>query len=220
MGAAVAGAAAVYAGIAAAAWWRFGSKTAPQGEAGDVLLDRFMPVFDIREQHSIAVAAPAAITLQAAGEMDLQDSAAIRVIFRAREIALGATPDERARPKGLLASMRSLGWGELADVPDREIVMGAVTRPWQANVVFRAVPPEAFRAFDEPDFVKIVWTLRADPAGASASVFRTETRAVCTDPEARRKFRRYWAFVSPGIVMIRWLLLSPLKREAERRAAS
>ena len=45
-----------------------------------------------------------------------------------------------------------------------------------ANVVFRALPPAEFAAFDEPGYAKIVWTLRADPIAAEESLFRTETR--------------------------------------------
>jgi hypothetical protein len=108
--------------------------------------------------------------------------------------------------------------GVLAEVPGREIVMGAITQPWQANVVFRPLPPDQFIAFNEGDHVKIVWTLRADAIGAATSIFRTETRAVATDGAARAKFRRYWSFLSPGIILIRWASLGPLKREAERRS--
>jgi hypothetical protein len=68
--------------------------------------------------------------------------------------------------------------------------------------------------------VKIVWTLRADPAGADKSVVRHETRAVATDAIARRKFRTYWSFLSPGIILIRRVALRLVKREAERRAAA
>ena len=69
--------------------------------------------------------------------------------------------------------------------------MGAVTQPWRADVVFRPLPPEEFAAFHEPDYVKIVWTLRADSLGTTGSIFRTETRVLTTDPTARSKFRRY-----------------------------
>jgi hypothetical protein len=95
--------------------------------------------------------------------------------------------------------VKSLGWGVLAETPGREIVFGAVTKPWEANVVFRALPPDEFAAFDEPDYVKIVWNLRADPVGPDESVFRTETRVVTTNPAARTRFRWYWSFFSPGI---------------------
>jgi hypothetical protein len=96
--------------------------------------------------------------------------------------------------------------------------MGAVTRPWEADVTFQALPPGDFAAFAQPGFVKIVWTLRADPVDAGTSVFRTETRAVATDAGARARFRRYWAWASPGIRLIRRLSLRPLRLEAERRA--
>jgi hypothetical protein len=104
-------------------------------------------------------------------------------------------------------------------VPGREIVLGAVTKPWQAEVTFHAVEPSEFAAYWKPGFVKIAWTLRADPIGPGFSLFRTETRAVATDSESRRRFRNYWAFVMPGTWLIRRLSLGPLKREAERRAS-
>jgi hypothetical protein len=108
----------------------------------------------------------------------------------------------------------------LADDAGREIVMGAVTRPWEANVVFHPVPAAQFPQFNEPDYVKIVWTLRADPLGAHTSVFRTETRAMATDARAARKFRRYWAMVSPGVWLIRRLSLEPLRQQALARSRS
>jgi len=210
--------AAAYAGSAGITWWRYGAPPRPDRDAADPLLDRFMPAYEVVERHHIGVEAPAAITLAAAREQDLFGSPAIRTIFKARELALGATSDHEPRPRALLPQMLSLGWGVLGETPGREIVVGAVTKPWQANVVFRALPPEAFAAFSEPEHVKIVWSLRADPDGANHSIFRTETRAVATDTMSRAKFRRYWAFVSPGVAMIRLLSLRPLKADAERRA--
>ena len=113
---------------------------------------------------------------------------------------------------------QALGWDTLADVPDRELVVGAVTQPWEPNVTFHGLPPKEFVAFSQPGFVKIAWTLRADPLDEERSIFRTETRAVATDAAARARFRRYWAFASPGLALIRRLSLQPLKRDAELRA--
>ena len=207
-----------YAAYAATAWLRYGSPPPARRDDGDARLDRFMPVYDVVERHRIAVAAPADLTLQAAGEADLTQSLAVRAIFKAREFLLGAERDAAVHPCGLLAFTTSIGWAVLDTVPGREIVVGAVTRPWEANVVFRPIPPGEFAAFAEPDYVKIAWTLRADPTGRADSIFRTETRAVATDAAARLKFRRYWALLSPGIILIRWLSLRPLKADAERRS--
>ena len=211
-------AAGAYLAWAAMGWYRYGRVRRADSDERDEMLDTFMPVFDVVERHHIRVAAPPAVTLAAAGEQDLFDLPLVRVIIKARAFALGTTPDDRPQPHGLLAAVRSLGWGLLAEVPGREIVMGAVTKPWEANVTFHALPPHEFASFSEPGFVKIAWTLRADPAGDGGSVFRTETRAVATDAFARARFRRYWAFASPGITLIRRLSLRPLKQEAERRS--
>lgn len=207
-----------YATIVARSWLRYGHRGTPTPDERDPLLDRFMPEYDVAERHHVRVAAPAATTLAAAADVDFAQSALIRSIFRARELVLGATPDDRAKPKGLLAQTTSLGWRVLAEVPGRVVVVGAVTQPWLPDVVFRGLRPEEFRSFDAPDHVKIVWTLRADPVDATTSVFRTETRVMTTDVNARARFRWYWARFSPGIVLIRYAMLGLLKAEAERRA--
>ncbi len=143
-------AAAGYATYVGVAWLGYGHATPPNGDDADELLDRFMPKYDVAERHRVRVGAPAEVTLASAGDMDIRRSAVISAIFRTRELLLGAEPEAVTRPGGLLAEMRSLGWGVLAEVPGREIVLGAVTQPWKANVVFRALSPEAFAAFAEP----------------------------------------------------------------------
>jgi hypothetical protein len=212
-------AAAAYGAYVGATWIRYGhGKRAANPKEADKLLDRFMPEYEIVERHHVNVAAPADITFSTACAMDLQDSAIIRAIFKTRELLLCAKPQGDAFPRGLLAQTEAMGWTVLAEIPGREIVMGAITEPWKSIPVFRGVAPDQFASFHEPGHVKIAWTLRADPAGAAKSVFRTETRAICTDAESRTKFRRYWSFLSPGIILIRRLSLGPLKEAAEYRA--
>ena len=206
-----------YATYAGVTWCLYGSPKRPCRGSGDALLDMFMPNHEVADRHKISVAAPAEITLSAASEMHLEDCVFIRTIFRGRELVLGSKPDHRIRPKGLVEEVKSMGWGVLAELPGREIVFGAVTKPWEPNPVFRALPPDEFAAFQESGYVKIAWTLRANTDGSGRSIFRTETRAVATDVEARRKFRRYWSFLSPGIIAIRRVMLPAVKAEAERR---
>ena len=211
-------AAAAYSTYAGITWFRYGKGTDAKGDEIDPLLDQFMPAYEVVERHHVRVAAPAATTLAAACEQDLMGILIVRAIFKARELVLGSTSSDQRLPRGLLPQVLSLGWGVLAEVPDREIVVGAVTKPWEANVVFRALPAADFARFDEPSYVKIAWSLRADPLGDHGSIFRTETRAIATDAVARARFRRYWAFASPGIALIRRLSLAPVKKDAERRA--
>jgi hypothetical protein len=214
---AVGAAAAGYALYAASTWLRYGQVTRSPDESADPLLDRFLPQYDVVERHRIRVDAPPDVTLRAAQQQHLNRIPLVRWIFRARELVLRSAPANRELPKGLVELALSLGWVVLVDVPDREIVLGAFTRPWEANVVFNGLPPEEFTAFREPGFVKVIWSLRADPLDNQRSIFSTETRAVATDDEARSRFRVYWSLASPGIWLIRRLSLRPLKFAAEHR---
>jgi len=212
-------AAAGYAGLVAFNRLRYGKPSIayPPG-VGPGQLDRFIPVPEVAEQHHISVHAPAATVLAVAREIELLNSPLVRTLIKAREIALGGEADRRTHPAALIPQMLSIGWVILAEEPDREIVLGAVTKPWEANTVFRSVPPDAFAAFDEPGYVKIAWTLRAIPHGAGASTFYTETRVCTTDAATRARFRNYWSFVAPGVKLIRWTMLRPLKVLAEHHA--
>jgi hypothetical protein len=206
----------LYAAHAGMTWLNYGRARRTAADE-DAPLDRVFPEYEIVERHSVRVRASPEITFAAAQEIDLEWSPAIRAIFAARELLFGTDPESRILPKAMLAQMKARGWGTLAEIPGREIVMGGFTQPWLANVAIRALPPEEFVNFREPGYVKIAWTLRVDPA-IGGSIFRTETRAVATSPEARAKFRRYWSLVSPGIVLIRKITLRLVKKEAERRA--
>jgi hypothetical protein len=213
-------AATTYGAYVGATWLRYGRRQPPKKGQADPLLDRFMPEYEVVERRSSKVGAPAEVTLAAACDLDFEDSRIVRAIFRGRELLLHTQTTGDALPRGLLAKTKLLGWGVLAEISGREIVMGAITQPWAANVVFRALAPEEFAAFHDPGYVKIAWTLRADPVTATKSIFRTETRALACGPVPRSKFRKYWAYLSPGIILIRVAMLGPLRREAERRAAN
>lgn len=215
LGAAAAG----YLACVIAAWSRYGRVAPPGRGEDDPLLDSLMPDYEVVERHQIHVRAPANRVFALAVAGNLQHSWVVRSIFRAREFVLGARPDAAWSSQGLLVDVQRMGWRVLAsrpDQPDQEVVVGAVTQPWLAEVTFRGLEPDAFRTFNEPDFVKIAWTLRVHAAGPSHTILRTETRVLATDAEARRKFRWYWARFSPGIVLIRWFMLHQTKVEAER----
>lgn len=207
-----------YGGLVAWHRSRYGKVDHVAAPGTDELLDRFIPTPEVREHHQIVIDAPADVVLQAASELRLTDSPMIRGVFKLRELALGGEPDRRDHPPELFAQMRSIGWVVLAETPGREVVFGSATQPWHANPVFRSIGGGDFEAFREPGYVKIAWSLRADPVDQHHTVFHTETRVATTDREARDRFRRYWSYVAPGVELIRVAMLRPLKREAERRA--
>jgi len=176
----------------------------------------FIPKPYVRDHHEIVINAPTDLVFFDATRLDLQSLPIVRAIFTVRAWLMRDSLEPPKKPLGIVADMKVLGWGLLAHTPCRSIVMGAAARPWTRNVTFRPIAPEAFAAFAEPDYVKIVWTLEADPIGPECTHFRTETRVEPTDAAARRKFFWYWMAFGIGIRIIRWSLLRELRRRALR----
>jgi hypothetical protein len=208
-----------FAGYAGTTWAKYG-RVHPDRHPRDELLDRFLPKPEVDEYHRVLVRAPASITFSAATSMDIQASPLVKGIFWLRAIpaTLRGEPFRPEGSKGIIEETSKMGWGVLAEMPDREIVVGAYTQPWHEDVTFHTLPPDEFAGFDEPGYVKIVWTLGAEPIDSGRSAFVSRTRVATTDPEARRKFRLYWAPMSAGIILIRYAGLPLVKRHAERQA--
>ncbi len=206
-----------YLAHAVTSYFRYGRTS--ESKEDQRLIDHFLPEYKICERHSVRVDAPAEVTLAAARAISFYDSAIIRSILALRSIPsrLSGNTVAPLQKRPIMEEVVALGWRKLAEDSGRQVVMGAVTQPWEKEVVFHGLAPEAFVAFQEPGYAKICWTLEVERTGPSSSVFSTETRVRTTDPASREKFRCYWSFLSPGIIIIRREALRLIKKEAERR---
>jgi len=177
-------------------------------------LDPFIPAPIARERFAITVRTPHALVYDVACNFDMQSIWSVRTIFRMRERIMGSSGGVRV-PRGFIEELRGLGWGCLLQQPGELYVGGAVCQPWLADVKFRAVPPEQFLAFAEPDLVKIAWTLETRAVGGNLTELGSETRVGAADEAARQRFLAYWRWARVGIYSIRWLLLPAISRKAE-----
>jgi hypothetical protein len=182
---------------------------------GSDLIGTFLSSADVGERHETLVRAPAEVVFEVAEHFPLQSIPAVRFIFWLRAKLLGARHQPMAA--GIVEETLKMGWGKLAYIPGRAIVVGSVTEPWVGEVKFRAIPPDSFRSFQEPGLVKIVWTLESEPLGPELTRFATETRVQPTDEAARRKFKSYWRKFGIGIVLIRLLCVPAMKKAAEAK---
>jgi hypothetical protein len=205
-------AALAYGGIATSAFLRYGKRTA----LPLTTLANYIAEPEVSERHRIFVDAPPDKAFAAAQNVELTDSAVVRVIFNARSLVMGSRETGDALPRPFIEQVKALGWGVLEETPGREIVFGAVCKPWEGDVKFRAV--DDFASFAEPGYAKIAWSLSVDALGGTRALVRTETRVVTTGAESRKLFRRYWSFASPGIRLIRREMLRMIKRRAEKSA--
>ena len=183
-----------------------------------MLIDDYLPAFDVRDYHETRVAADPAAAYAAFHALDLERSRMVRLLFALRGLParFHGRQSGPARPgpsRPFLDSALEMGWEILEEAPGQELVVGAVTQPWAATVKFRGLAPSEFLAYAEPGFTKIVWNIAARAGGAGHTILSTETRVLATDPKSRRRFQRYWLVCNPGIRLIRRIALSQVRRE-------
>jgi hypothetical protein len=174
-----------------------------------MLVDEFLPVYDVSDTITTIVDADVAITWAALMDVDL-----IEVGRRRRLVAvLGALrilPDivkrllhgQRSAPAPRRARLRDLttlppdqgGWILLAERDREEIALGLVGKFWLPVISYATVSAAAFESFNEPGYAKTVYSLSVQPLGDRRTLLTGVMRTATTDEYARRWFRRYWTF--------------------------
>ncbi len=175
------------------------------GAAQDgTLLDSALPAWDHRTRHTLRVDAPPAALLAAVDALTWREVPVFRLLLTLRGLAGSAVTS--AAP--VLSWFASQGFRELARTGDELLVVS--THPVRRRLR-PATPPsiDAFRACDEPGYVKIAFTFTVTPG-----VLATETRVLATDPRARRRFAVYWFVIRAGSGLIRRVWLRAIRRRA------
>ena len=190
-----------------------------------MLIDRFLPVFDVTEVHEVAVDAPPEIVYDAIRQTDLRDPV-IDTLFTVRELPtrlaekLRGSPTRRAEAFTFEDMARKhVPWMLLAEDRGSELVIGSVGKFWEGDYGQRPISADEFAAFHEPGFAKLAISLSLWPTYGE-TVLRYEARTAATDVTARAHFRRYWRLIHLGVGIVMHRALRRIKAEAERRAAS
>jgi hypothetical protein len=189
-----------------------------------MLIDKVLPRYDVTEVQEVEVDAPPDLTYAAIRKADLRDPI-VDALFAVRELPNRILKKLRHEPTAPWAAAFTfadlatpeMGWVPLVEEPGAEFVVGSVGRFWKRDYGWKAVPAEAFAAFEEPGYGKIAVSFSVRPAGLGRSVLRYEARTATTDAVAHTRFRRYWLLIRPGVAIVMRRALSRIKAEAERR---
>jgi hypothetical protein len=160
------------------------------------MLDDYLPIYDFHEAHRIFTWAPPHAVMDSARRLRPPELPLLIVLMGVR--GLPALLSGRPLPVrgSIVDAFRRGGFVVLEDTPN-ELVLGAVGRFWRASGDMARIDPERFREFAEPGWAKGALNFRVEEV-EGRTVLTTETRVLCTDAGARRRFRRYWALIRPG----------------------
>ena len=157
-------------------------------------LDAYLPAYEFRTRHEVAVNADAARADKALRDLTWGDVPLVRALVFARGLGKARASDRVLEALGRRAAV-------LEDVPGEGVILSLTRQFWRVR--WRGPEPPAtalveFRARD--------------------GALTTETRVHVPDLGSRRKFARYWLVVRPFSSLIRMLVLRAAKRRAEAAA--
>ena len=182
-----------------------------------VLIDEFMPRYDVVERHAIEVRGSPLAAYDALLGMDFTASGVVRVLeairtFPAAVAAWRGGATRRPRKARTLADLESAGFVRLATVPGSEIVLGIEGRFWALDGGRCSPPASAFRTnAPQPGTARGVWNFAFHVIDPARTLVSTETRVLCADSHARRRFLPYWYLIRPGSGLIRRAILRQLR---------
>jgi hypothetical protein len=180
-----------------------------------VLIDRFLPDYDVVEHHAVDIDAPVDDAYRAVKELDLARSPVVLALLFARGLPHLFTGAVKPKRRLGLDEIVESGFVVLAEEPGRELVLGIVGKFWQLSSGVHRIEPDEFIGFGTPGFAKAVWNFVVSTRTGGGSRVETETRVVSTDDDARRQFSRYWWLIGRFSALIRRIVLDQIKRDAE-----
>jgi hypothetical protein len=195
-------------------------------DTAPLLLEHYLPHYDVTEVHAVVVDADPDTTWQAIRRIDLSRSPVIQALLELRGVpirlrrALTGRPLEAARPPLTLDDMARAGFLLLEEKPGTEIVLGQISRPWRLTDSTEHTPtirPDEFAAFATPGYAKIAFNIRLAPYGHGRTLITTETRTATTDPATARRFGLDWTLIGPFSALIRRLMLRLVKEDTEQQ---
>ena len=189
-----------------------------------MLVDDFLPEFDVRTRHAIHVAAPPEHVYACLRSTDFDHWGLTRALYAMRTLpALPTAPIETwrrfarelRRQHFTLDDLLSNGFALLGERTGEELVLGTVGRFWRARGQLCAINPARFLAPAPPGAAKAAWsfTVGRDPSGGTK--LRTETRVLCSDSVTRWRFLAYWTLIRPFSGLIRREMLAAVRLQAE-----
>jgi hypothetical protein len=189
-----------------------------------MLLDDYLPTFDVRTRQATRIAAPPARVYACLRTTNFDRWGLTRTLYALRTLAAFPTAPratwqrfraELRRPRWTLAEVLADGFSLLGERPDAELVLGTVGRFWRARGEMSATSATRFQEPAPAGTAKAAWNFAVERGPAGGSVLRTETRVWCADAATRRRFRAYWLLIRLPSGLIRCEMLAAVRRAAE-----
>lgn len=189
--------------------------------AATELIDRFLPRYQFRERHKLALRTIPAALLEMTLLPQVADDPWVQRFIRIREMParllpiLGRRSALQDRAPFSISNFTRLGYKT-----DVEIAFGLVGRFWRLDYgLVSIVDAAAFEAFAEPGTPKLVLDFRLNRLADGRGELVTETRVFCNDRASFLRFIPYWILIRPVSGWMRRRMLERIRDVASAKSA-
>jgi hypothetical protein len=192
-----------------------------------MLLDDYLPAFDVRAHYATRIAASPERVYACLRTAAFDRVRATQLLFALRTLPTILTaPRETWRRvlaelqprRKILDDLLARGFSLLDERSDAELLLGTVAVFWRAREEFRLTDQAQFLASPPLGTAKAAWNFTVLPRLDGGTELRTETRILSADAATRRQFRAYWLLINPGFGLIRREMLAAIRSAAEAQA--
>jgi len=186
-----------------------------KGQPGRLLIDDFLPRYDLTQVQHVLVAASPTTTYQVLRRVDVMESRLARALVWSQAVPKQLMRRARGLPTRVVAPahagfddmLATKAWTLLAEEPGQELVLGLLWPFGQAVPQIPEVDPAGWAAFADPGFAKVAWSMSVRPFGAGRTLVVSEARTACTDAATARHFRLIWRGLGPFAALLKGRLL-------------
>lgn len=181
-----------------------------------LLINRYLTDYHFNEVHTTTVHASASEVFGAIQRVKPSQVFLLRALIAMRTL-FGRKGVPFASQRPILQQATNGAFVLLEAKTNREIVLGIVGQFWRFNGGIVSMSNAfQFINFDNPAYAKAVINFVVEDINASTVKVTTETRIYIPDPEAYKKFQRYWMLIYPGSWLIRKMMLRAIKKYSEK----
>jgi hypothetical protein len=171
------------------------------------LIDKFLPVYDVNEIHSIEVKAPIKNIYKAVKNLDISKAKLTKTLFSLRALSYYSS--------FTVEDIYKVGFALLGEKLNEEIVFGLIGKFWTISGNIHIIDAKSFNSFEKAGYAKTVWNFSLENKDENIVKLKTETRVYCTDDSSRRKFKLYWFFIGQFSAITRKEILRVIKNNVE-----
>jgi hypothetical protein len=174
-------------------------------------LNFFLPDYFLREVHHLALRSSPKETYQAICDFDMSGVPWINGLFRLRTVL-----DKKKSTSSHLTlrdAYRNGGFILLDEIPDQQLIVGAIGKIWRPAIAFKKVDSFDYANFHQPGFAKVAWSLKCEPRIAGGTFCSFEVRVGATDSISAAKMRSCYSLIGPFSRAIRRSIFARFRKK-------